>query len=293
MRRFTLLFKLFILIGLTIMSLESIAISDLLPPLKPKYRDTIDFYGNTVIALAIFLLILDFIQVGLVKLYKKRNHIKHDDNFVIGVSHIYNILMVGGLFIGLLSLFKVEVKELFTSISIVFAGLAILTKDYVANMLSGMIITFSGHLRIGDQVMIGKHKGKIMDLTLQNIHLRNEDDDYVYIPCNTVFFTDVINYTKMTIKRTSIEFEVNAKNLESVEHLEKTLIETLEPFHDKIDPESYYLRVAEILKDRVLLKFQYILKDPNRDLERIIRRKTVRRVVQIVAQKEKEKKSTE
>ncbi len=269
------------------MSLENVGFSDLLPPMKPKYREAIDYYGNTVIGLTIFLLILDFVQVFLVKLYKRRKGIRHDDNFVIGVSHIYNILMVVGLFVGLLSLFKVQVKELFTSISIVFAGLAILTKDYVANMLSGMIITFSGHLRIGDQVMIGNHRGKIMDITLQNIHLRNEDDDYVYIPCNTVFFTDVINYTKMVIKRTSIEFEVNTKNFDTVEQLEQSLIETLEPFHDKIDPDSYYLRVAEILKDRLQLKFQFILKEPNRDLERLIRRKIVRRLAQIVAEKEK------
>jgi small-conductance mechanosensitive channel len=285
MRRATLVIKLLILIGLSFIALEEIPVSDLLPPIKYKYRSTIDFYGGTAIKLAIFLLILDFFQVLLVKFYKRRNRIKHDDNFVIGVGHIYNILVVGGVLFGVLSVFKINVREAFTSLSIIFAGLAILTKEYVANLLSGMIITFSGHMSIGDQVKIGKQKGKIMDITLQNIHLRNEDDDYIYIPCNTVFFTEVINYTKMTIKRTSIEFEINIKHLESVEVLEAAIIETLQPFHDKIDPDSYYLRVAEILKDRVLLKFQYILKEPNRELERLIRRKTVRRLVEIMHQK--------
>jgi small-conductance mechanosensitive channel len=291
MRKATLIFKLLILIGLSFIALEDIPVSDLLPPLKSKYRAIADFYGGTAVKLAIFLLILDFFQVLLLYFYKRRNRIKHDDNFVVGVGHIYNILVVGGILFGVLSIFKINVREAFTSISIIFAGLAILTKEYVANLLSGMIITFSGHLSIGDQVLIGKQKGKIMDITLQNIHLRNEDDDYIYIPCNTVFFTEVINYTKMVIKRTSIEFEINIKNLESVETLEAAIIETLSPFHDKIDPESYYLRVAEILKDRVLLKFQYILKEPNRELERLIRRKTVRRLVQIMHQKEVEKNS--
>jgi small-conductance mechanosensitive channel len=289
MRKLVLIPKLLILIGLVYFEMESYSISEFLPPMKPRYRDTADFYTGTVVRLVTFLLILDFFQVILVYFYKRRNGIRHDDNFVIGVSQIYHILMVGGIFLGLLSLFKVNVKEAFTSISIIFAGLAILTKEYVANMLSGMILTFSGHLRIGDQVMIGAHKGKIMDITLQNIHLRNEDDDYIYIPCNTVFFTDVINYTKMTVKRTSIEFEINSKNLDSVERLEQDIIETLEPFHDKIDADSYYLRVAEIRKDRILLKFQYILKEPNRELERLIRRKTVRRLVEIMHQKEMER----
>lgn len=290
MRRATLIIKFLLLIGLVFISLEEIPLTDLLPPVKYKYRDTINFYGSTMIRLAIFLLLLDFVQVVLVHFYKRKHKIRSNDNFVIGVSHIYNILVVVGVTIGILSLFRVNVKEVFTSISIVFAGLAILTKEYVANMLSGMIITFSGHLSIGDQVRIGANKGKIMDITLQNIHLLNEDDDYIYIPNSMVFFSEVINYTKMTMKRTSIEFEINIRNLESVEALEKEIIATLEPFHDKIDPNSYYLRVAEILKDRVTLKFQYILKVPNRDLERLIRRKTVRRLIEIINQKEVETK---
>jgi small-conductance mechanosensitive channel len=286
MRRLTIISKFLILIGLTYISLEGIPLVDFLPAIKYKYHETINFYGSVTFSLTIFLLILDFIQVLLVKFYKRKHQLKYDDNFVIGISHIYNLLVVGGIFFGILSLFRIDVRAAFTSLSIIFAGLAILTKEYVANLLSGMIITFSGHLSIGDQVMIGKHKGKIMDITLQNIHLRNEDDDYIYIPCNTVFFTEVINYTKMTFKRTSIEFEMNSKNLESIEVLEAKIIETLAPFYDKIDPESYYLRVADILKDRIQLKFQYILKEPNRELERLIRRKTVRKLVEIIHQKE-------
>ena len=72
-----------------------------------------------------------------------------------------------------------------------------------------------------------------------------------------------------------------------MEQLEQQLIEALGPFNELIKPDSYYLRVAEVKKDSVALKFQYILQQPNKDLERQIRRKTIRRLVEIIGEREK------
>jgi hypothetical protein len=98
---------------------------------------------------------------------------------------------------------------------------------------------------------------------------------------------EVVNYTKRLIKRTSVEFEIGISHLNNVEEIEKMLIETLSPFNDMIQEDSYYLRTAEVRKDYVLMKFQYILKVPNKDMERVIRRKTVRRVVEFISAREK------
>jgi MscS family membrane protein len=117
--------------------------------------------------------------------------------------------------------------------------------------------------------------------------LLNDDDDYIYIPNNLVFVSDVINYTKRQVKRTSIEFEIDLKYLTNVEELERNMIETLRPFHMLIKDDSYYLRVTEVKKDLVMMKFQYILKEPNKELERQIRRKTIRRLVDIISDREK------
>jgi hypothetical protein len=64
-------------------------------------------------------------------------------------------------------------------------------------------------------------------------------------------------------------------------------VEVLSPFQDLIQPESYYLRVADVRKDFVSMKFQYILNEPNKDLERLIRRKAIRRLVEIISEREK------
>lgn len=285
MKYFILLLKLAIFAALVLFRLGEWDLSWLYD--RSKYREAYAYYLDAVASVAIFLMFLDFIQFLVVWWYRRRHKVEGEDNFIIGISHIYSLLLAVGIIVGVLSLFQINVKELFTSLSIIFAGLAILTKDYVSNMINGMIITFSGHLSIGDNVRIGQHRGKITDITLQNIHLLNDDDDIIYFPNNLVLTTEVMNFTKREVKRTSIDFDIDLKYLKTVEDLEMSLIEALTPFQDVIKPDSYYLRVAEVRKDSVSLKFQYILKQPNKDLERQIRRRTIRRIVEIISEREK------
>ena len=252
-----------------------------------RYREALMYYTNAVANIVIFLMFLDFVQFFTLTTYRRRHKVWAEDNFTIGIGLIYTLLLAIGIIVGILSLFRINVRDLFTSLSIIFAGLAILSKDYISNMINGMIITFSGQLTIGDNVSIGQHRGKITDITLSSLHIQNDDDDVIYIPNNVVLNAEVVNYTKREIKRTSIDFEIYMKYLMSVEQLEQQLIEALSPFNELIKPDSYYLRVAEVKKDSVALKFQYILQQPNKDLERQIRRKTIRRLVEIIGEREK------
>jgi small-conductance mechanosensitive channel len=287
MKILRLLVKAGLLFFLVLVRSGDIDFSPILSMLKVKYRSAAEYYLDRVSDIGIFLLLLDFIQLVVIFFYRRRKRIRGSDNFIVGIGHIYSIVLVMGLIIGVLSLLRIDPKSLLTSISIVFAGLAIITKEYVANMITGMINTFSGEISIGDNIGIGLHKGKVLDVTLQKVHLLNDDDDVIYIP-NTLFHTlEVVNYTKRLIKRTSVEFEIGISHLNNVEEIEKMLIETLSPFHEMIQEDSYYLRTAEVRKDYVLMKFQYILKVPNKDMERVIRRKTVRQVVEFISTREK------
>ncbi|MBK8556158.1 MAG: mechanosensitive ion channel [Lewinellaceae bacterium] len=277
--------KVGLLLLLSLLRLDEITLS--LDFLSSKYRIPAAYYIGQIESIAIFLLLLDFMQFSVVWFYRRRNKLRGNDNFIVGISNIYLLLVVVGIIVGLLSLFQINARELFTSLSIIFAGLAILTKDYISNMISGMIIAFSGEYSIGDNVRIGNNKGRITDITLQNIHLQNDDDDMIFIPNSMVITHEVVNYTKREIKRTSIDFEIDLKYITTIEQLEDAIIESLLPFKDLIKEDSYYLRVAEVRKDNLSLKFQYILKEPNKELERTIRRRAVRRLVEIISDRDK------
>jgi hypothetical protein len=78
--------------------------------------------------------------------------------------------------------------------------------------------------------------------------------------------------------------------MKNVEELEDELIASLTGFHQLIRPESYRLKIVEIKKDFVSLKFQYVLDKPDRELERDIRRATIRRVLQIILESQEKMK---
>jgi hypothetical protein len=105
----------------------------------------------------------------------------------------------------------------------------------------------------------------------------------MFIPNIRVFTSDIVNYTKKQIKKTSIEFEVPLGVIVSIEDLEKQLIQGLAEYHHQIESESYFLRVVHIKKDYFALKFQYSLNQFTRDLEREIKRKAVRHIIKIVS----------
>lgn len=287
MKYFILALKAILLILLMLLYIGEIDVTPLLAMLKSRYREPMSYYIDVLSGIAIFLLLLDFVQFTIVWFYRRRTKLRGEDNFIVGIGQLYSIILVIGLAVGLLSLFRIQIKEVLTSISIIFAGLVLLTKEYVSNVINGMIMTFSGELSIGDNIRIGQHRGKIVDITLQNIHLINDDDDVIYVPNNVALMTDIVNYTKRSVKRTSIDFEIDLKYLVTVEEMERNLVETLKPFQDLIKENSYYLRVAEVNRGSVTMKFQYILNEPNKELERAIRRKVVRRLVEIISGREK------
>ncbi len=119
-------------------------------------------------------------------------------------------------------------------------------------------------------------------MTLNKTTILTDEDDLVFFPNTKVFFSDIVNYTKRDIKKTSISFEMNNGIAESVTEIEDMLKEALEEYKDLIRPDSYNLRILDIKKDFVNFKFQYVLYNPNLELERKIRKKVVRTIFSMV-----------
>ncbi|WCL80493.1 mechanosensitive ion channel [Saprospira sp. CCB-QB6] len=216
--------------------------------------------------------------------YRRRKKLgaEQKDNIIAGSHNIYYLVMLLVLFMTVLSLFGINLSSLLTSISIFAAALAILSKDYISNIISGMMIAFSNEVDLGDVVKIGQQKGKVMSLSLSKLVILNDDDDLIYIPNNTVFLSEIVNYTKRDIKKTSIEFEMDLQYVRRIPNLEQDLIMAIENYHEWIQEDSFILKVEELKKDAVIFKFQYILQEPNRKLEQDIRRLMIRHIVHIV-----------
>src|SRR5690606_11041092 len=144
-----------------------------------------------------------------VRLYlRKKSHDPMRSNFVLGINRIAEILNVGIFIISFMLLFGRDPLEFFTSITIVAAAIAIVSKDYITNMINGLIIMFSDQLTLGDIIRIGDQEGKITDVTLLNIVLTNEDSDLVMVPNNLLLTAQVVNHSKQHIKKLTFEFDM-------------------------------------------------------------------------------------
>src|SRR5690606_28119309 len=123
---------------------------------------------NVLNAVGLFLggnIIVSLVRIITVRLYlRKKSNDPMRSNFVLGVNRIAEILNAGIFVIALILLFGEKPGEFFTSITIVAAAIAIISKDYITNMINGLIVMFSDQFTLGDTIKVGEHEGKITDV---------------------------------------------------------------------------------------------------------------------------------
>lgn len=219
--------------------------------------------------------------------YSKRNKIPRGkkNNVHFGIENISNMVIGIGFFLMLLSMFGVNPVEFITSLTIVAAAIAILTKEYIVDFLSGIYLSFSNIFEIGDYVKLENQKGKILEISLLKVKILNDDDDVVIIPNSKVHYNEIINYTKRDVRLMSVDFQIALKYIEGIAELEKEIISSLRSFSQYIEPKSYSLKVVEMKMDHLDLKFQYKLKQVDMEMQRQIRKKTIREVFNFISSK--------
>lgn len=206
--------------------------------------------------------------------YRRKNNIKGKDNFIIGINSIYYIFFSVLAVVLVMVMLRVNIKEFFTSISIIAAAVAILSKDYISNAINGMIVMFNNQISIGDYIQIGHHKGKITHISLLNLQLVNEEDDLIYIPNTTVLSQDIINFTKGESHKVSMEFVAHASKMSSIESLEDYLAENLYS-NPNIEKDSFKLKIISLKFDKLKLRAEANLIQRDRKMERVFKRQLV------------------
>lgn len=242
---------------------------------------------QTIMAFLTFYIAINITANVIKYFYSKKNKIKKGkkNNVHFGIENIANFTIGIGLLLTIISLFGVNPKELITSLTIVAAALAILSKEYIIDFLSGIYLSFSNTFEINDYVKIDNQKGKVVEINMLKVKILNDDDDTVIIPNSKVHYTEIINYTKRDARLMTVDFQIALKYINNIEELEKEIILSLEGFSDYIEPQSYNLRVVEMKMDYLDVKFQYTLISVDMDLQRKIRKKTIREVFNFISSK--------
>lgn len=245
---------------------------------------------HTLLSLSIMLLgfriIIDLLVI-LYKIDRKAQTQKMRDNLIVGISNLFSIFSVIAVGLGLLSILGLNPIEVFTSLSIVAAAIAIISKEFITEIIIGIYNGFSTKIELDDYVKVGEQRGKILDIGLQKITLQNDDDDMVYIPNLTFYNAQIINYTKKDLRKMSIEFTLDIKYIQDLEKLEVILCNGLDDYENYVEHSSGAIKIIEIGKDFIDLKFQYTLKQISRDIHRSIRKTALRSIADYVVDNSK------
>lgn len=236
-------------------------------------------YGmNTFLTGSVVISIGQFMFISLYKRQNKKNN-RVRGNYILGITQIATLLNVIFLVLGLMLVFGINPKEFLTSITIVAMAIALLFREYITNLISGLLIMFSDQFTIGDTVRIGEHQGKIMDITFANIMVKNDDDDVVLIPNNNAFTVNIINQSLQNSKKLTVDFELPLAHSYHRDTLEKDLASVVENYATDIVRGSSQLKVVGVGKDFVHYKFQLTTTKKDTGLRRKLRNDLYQKVI--------------
>ncbi|PSL05648.1 mechanosensitive ion channel family protein [Cecembia rubra] len=168
---------------------------------------------DNIITALLFLLganiLISLARIITARIYLRKQSEEHlHPNFLLGISWISNILNSVVFISALIMAFGLRPVEFLTSLTIVAAAIAIISKDYITNTINGLIIMFTDQFSLGDTIKINDQKGIIKDITLMNTVLKRDDGLTMMIPNNLMLGTHVINYRFTDRKDVEFLFEV-------------------------------------------------------------------------------------
>lgn len=246
----------------------------------------------TVIILFYFSIVavgLDFIKIIILSSYRKRNKLEvgKKDNITVGIERIYWLVVVLGWFFMLLYLNNIDMLSFFTTFALVSVAFSWIFKEYINNLIDGLLILFSSDFKIGDYVKISEFKGKIKDITFINSTLITDEGDLVFIPNSLILQKEVINFSKVKNKRIIYDFEIDKSLFPKIRKVEKSILKHLRhEFEEIIDSDSFYLKVNSVTHQGAELSAEISVKKYNFSIENEIEKNISLSVMEFIDKEE-------
>ncbi|MGO1244608.1 MAG: mechanosensitive ion channel family protein [Sphingobacterium sp.] len=224
----------------------------------PQIGD-ISWLPQTMRGLYFFLvpsIILSVVRFLILFVYNTKNSDRNvRGNFVLGVNRLTAVLNTVFATVALMILFGIDPRDFIMSMTFVAMAIAVLFRDYITNMISGLIVMFSDQLSVGDRIKVGEHRGRIVDITFANIVLQDEEDDIVMVPNNTVFTATFMNLSAHQSSLFSVKFELPLEVALHITELEEALrLSFIAHPNLALVEDELHLIVTELGKDYVRYK---------------------------------------
>ncbi|RZS94711.1 mechanosensitive ion channel family protein [Cecembia calidifontis] len=216
--------------------------------------------GLSNVITAILFLLGANILISLARIITARIYLRKQEdeelhpNFLLGIAWISNILNSIVFISALIMAFGLKPVEFLTSLTIVAAAIAIVTKDYITNTINGLIIMFTDQFSLGDTIKINDQKGIIKDITLMNTVLKRDDGLTMMIPNNLMLSTHVINYRFTDRKDVEFLFEVPIEYKMGLKEIKEKIEPKLSKRLESKEISKFVVGLGGVFEEKIAFK---------------------------------------
>ncbi len=143
------------------------------------------------------------------------------DNTLI-IRYISRIIRFMTATLGVMSVLLILIPQLssiITGVGVGGAALAIIFKDTIADIFSGMILLLDKPFVIGEWITIGDLEGIVEDISFRSTRIRTFTQGQVVMPNSTVGGSNIVNWSAMTKRR--VKFNIGVTYSTTTEQIEK------------------------------------------------------------------------
>lgn len=163
---------------------------------------------NLVIAAAIFFVALILSKVTAVQLRRtfKEKMIQENLELLTKIAS-YGILVLAVLWI--MPTLGLEPSGLMVAGGIVALAVGFASQSIIGNLISGLFLMGERPVKLGDQVIIGDHRGFVEDINIISTAIRTLDGLYVRVPNEMVFTSSIVNFSLNPVRR--VDFDISIR----------------------------------------------------------------------------------
>ncbi len=168
------------------------------------------------------------------------------------------ITVILGISLMLITLIP-NLSGIITGVGIGGAAVAIVAKDSIADIFSGMILLLDKPFIIGDWIEIDTTEGIVEDISFRSTRIRTFTQGLMIIPNTTVGNANVINWSHMTKRRVKFNLKLayntsSTQITQCTENIRKRLLA-----YGDIDPESILVHFEHIDDYALSIQISYFI----------------------------------
>lgn len=231
---------------------EEFNINDSFEGISEKLGEWLDSFilglPNFILAFIVFLLfVLGAKYFGKILRKVLRFKVRQDSIREITIKIVKVVIVAIGFFValGLLNLDKVLTSVL-AGAGVVGLAIGLALQGTLNNTFSGILLSFLPEIQIGDWIENNGYAGRVIEINLRSIVIREADNNYVVIPNSQVIDAPFKNFSRTSRSRVMVNCGVAYNsNLEFVKELTTKTISELYPQRGNEEVEFMYTEFGD------------------------------------------------